>query len=325
MTSSVLDRQATIPAARERQAATILARCVCLTLECHFLGNNRKIDTADLVEVSGGHLAMDEQQFHTTKKLIDTKELNPAMRVLGRAKDYLRTVAIATHRVFGERSYLVPVKLVVDVDARLKEFEIELRDEVQQLADRYEGAVERQRAALGPMFKAGDYVSRSRVVEAFSIDWNYVSFAAPDRLETIDRAIASAAAAKHERKLASAFDEVVLGLRSHALEVMQELAARLAPGDGKARAVRGTALRDLTDFADLLPKRNVGDDWKLAEVVARVKKLASGVDIETLRSEPAVRARIQAAAAAAAKELEGLVTTASARAISFGPLRADGA
>lgn len=312
---------------RQVQAATILEKSVVLTLSCHYFGNTRVVDVAALVDrqerpealdaVEDGK-ALDLSQFRATKRLMDSRELRPVMRVLGETKRYLQRTAIPGHRVFGERSYLVPLALVETVDDELRQFERRLRAEADALALRYDAAVARQRIALGPQFREADYIGAAGVAAAFGLDWAYVSFAAPDRLETVSHVLARAAQRKHQQRLAQAYDEVLLGLRASALDVLRELADRLAPGDdGKARTLRSTALRDLQDFMATLPARDLTGDVELQRALADVSARAQGLDVQTLRDSAAAREALQAAARQAGDVLAELVQTGR-RAISLG-------
>lgn len=302
---------------KHTEAQMILARSVCLTLECHFLGNNRKVDLDEIVKEAGGELTVDDEQFHTTKKLLDRKELTPCMRQLGLAKSYLRSEAVSTHRVFGERTYLVPLESVEQVDKKLTEISETLRSEAVKLAGRYRAAVERQRVALGAQFREGDYVTPEQVVQAFSIDWAYVSFAAPDRLETVSSALARAAHKKHEGRLSAAFEEVMASVRTTALEVMTDLVDRLQPEtkDGRKKGLRGDALDDLTAFMERLPKLNMAGDAELVKVMDRVKARAKGLDVEMLKDSTALHAELRTVATAAKDALAQLVQQGPRRGI----------
>lgn len=316
---------------KQTEAQTILARAVCLTLECHFLGNHRKIDLDELVKEAGGDAEgkFEAAQFNTTKKLLDTKELAPCMRKFALAKVYLRSVAVSAHRVFGERTYLVPLVASEEVDAQLEKYAADLRSEAVLLAGRYKDAVERQRLALGAQFKAGDYVTPEEVVAAFSLDWAYVSFAAPERLETISHALAMKAHKKHEDRLSTAFEEVMRGVRQTAYDVMAELVERLEPvhKDGRKKGLRGDALDNLREFADRLPKLNsmVGDD-KLVAVMKKVEARLAGVDVKTLKDDTALHTELRAVADEAKAALGKLVQQGPRRGIRLpGAGKADAA
>ena len=112
---------------RTGRAQQILARCVCLVLERHYLGNNRKVDVDDLVEKSGGKFNLDERMFTATKALIDNKYLAPPRSVQNRARAMLRSVALPAYGTFGESAYLVPLTLVKKVNEDLNTLAAELQ------------------------------------------------------------------------------------------------------------------------------------------------------------------------------------------------------
>lgn len=305
---------------RTGNAAKILERSVCLALQRHWLGNNRKVDVDDLVEKSGGTFTLDDRMFSATKALIDSKELSPVRSVQNQARAFLQSVALPSHKVFGDGTYLVPLPLVERVNDKLNALRAQLKEEAAALASRYAAAVERQREALGPLFKISDYVQPEQVVESYDIDWTFVSFSAPEKLETVSHALAEAAHKKHQDRLASAFDEVLLGLRSTALEIVSNLAERLTPDEtGRPRVLRSSALDELRQFAELLPQRNLADDAKLATAIKKLVAHANGLQVDDLRGagSEAVREGLRAAAEQAQKTLASLVQSGPRRGIKL--------
>ena len=302
--------------------ATILQRAVCLVLHCGTFGNNRKVDLEKLAEASGGDAdALDEEQFHATMRLINPKALLPPKRVQSQAKAYLRSIGISAHRVFGESTFLIPLAKVTEAWDRLREFEVELADAAKEVADGYVAACDAQDAKLGALAReAAKHRKTPREVErSFSLDYSFVSFASPDNLEVADMAVALASRQKFEQQLATAFDEVVLTMRSEALGIAKDLVDKLAAGaDGKPRVLRGSALRDFEDYVAQLPTRNLADDDALVKVMQTLQARVSGIAVQDIRDSAHLRAAVASAAQAAATELEGLVAVARGRAISFG-------
>jgi len=307
---------------------SMLKRCVVLVLRCGYLGNNRKVDVTTLkIETDEGHAFTDgeKRQVRMSKELVGKKELRACSHAIGSVKNLLQSRSAAQgHRVFGPGAYLVPIAnllaCITDLDARITDVGVHAK----ALRARWADIVAARQAEMGPLFKAKDYATPEEVEAAFTVDYSFVSFAAPEQLLDVDRGLAEAAHAKHEQRMADAFDEVIFQLRAAALKVMSDLADRLTPGpDGKPKAIRSSALRDLQQFAQWLPTRNVGADGELAQAVARVAAYAEGLTPETLREAPAVRAELQRRAADAVTVLESLVATAASRGIAFGSLTAD--
>lgn len=329
MSPQVLERA--VPA-RNRQVESILQRAVCVTLSCHWLGNDRKVSVKKVVEAAGGKIdaangdqKFDDKQLHATMKLVDQKVVRAVAAKVHAAKGYMRQMAIQTPRVFGERSYLLPVEFVSRVHAHLTELKDEIRAANYILAEQYASAKEEQRRKLGPLFDAKKYPDDRAVANAFSIDWTFVSFGAPERLETVDKALFEATQHKFERRMGQAYEEVKLVLRETLRQVTGEIVKKLTPGaDGKPKVFRDTVLEDLTEFLSTFRVRNIADDADLARVVQRLQRLTRGVDPERLRNMDTVRTDIYRGVAAATAELDTLVATASRRAISFDALQPAG-
>lgn len=315
MTTATLDRPSTATT-----AATILQRAVCLTLRCHYLGNDRHVDLADIaLTKAGAALDVDKEQTSLTKKLVNPKTLRPAMRVLGQAKAYLRSVAIPTHRVFGERSYLIPLAAVRNVDATLAGFAGDLEVVVAPIADDWARTVAEQAATLGQLFDAAQYPTAADVRRAFGIEWDWVSFAAPEKLETVDRALFESARDRYATRMAEAYDEVRVVLRESLRKVTEEIVDKLTPdADGKPKNFRGTVLRDLGAFLGSFDMRNIADDDELAAVVADLRRLTDGVTPDDLKTVDALREDVRTRIAAATAQLGQLVEKGRGRAISFG-------
>lgn len=313
----------TIDVSAPTAAATILERAVCLRLHCSELGNNRKVPLDALAKAmakDGGAADtadLDEKQFHATMRLLDPEVLRPVARVQARAKAYLRGIGLPAADVFGEGTTLIPVDKAEEADARLAEFAAELSAESVKLAEAYADAVAAQAVKLGPLFDPALYKTEAEVRQAFTLEWRFVSFQAPDRLESVSSALARASQRRFEADLADAFDGVVAALRGEALEVMADLERRLTPdASGKQKVLRGTALRDVQQFIASLPSRNIVGDDALAESLARIRALADGLDVQSLRDSAALRDGLREAAAEAREALAGLVATGR-RAISF--------
>lgn len=317
----------TIQTDKTQQALTILQRAVCLTLECHYLGNNRAVDLKQLSDVLKGETdvdatkskeQLDEEQFHATKKLINPKAVRPVLNVQNRAKAFLRSNTIAGHRIFGERSYFIPIDLVEIVDKRLEDFASELTAEAYKLAEKYNEEIEAQRSKLGSLFNADDYMTPADVRKAFSMSWDYVSFGAPEKLETVSKALFDRTRAKFETKMASAYDEVRLVLRQSLLEIVQDVAKKLEPGaDGKRKSFHSTVLDDVAEYLSTFKARNIADDAELDSIVAMLRKATKGVDVKQLKDIDAVRESVLKTVKTATKKLDKLVVETRGRSINL--------
>ncbi len=317
MTPTTLDTTARV--------GNILERSVCIVLHCGYLGNHRRLrlDSVDM-QKDGATLLKEKDELGATKRLFSSKDLQAPSKAISSVKDRLRAMSVAGgDRMFGDGAYLIPLLFVKEARDVIADGQQLLDQSVTTLIDRLPALVDERRQKLGPLFVASEYPTADDVRAAYKIGYNFVSFGAPDRLAEVDEALAAAAQQEWNNRLSTAYEDVVLGLRESAASVLRELAERLGAGDdGKPKAIRGTALRDVNELLERLPILNsIGEDDELAGKLSKIGVYLKGLDPEVLRKAPAIREQLQTMADETAKELDKLVATGK-RAISFGPLAA---
>jgi hypothetical protein len=311
MMTSEATPTATTPANKTQQAITILQRSVCLVMTCGYVGNYRKVDPNGLdIAKDGESLEKEKKSLTVTKRLVDAEFLRPCEAIISQAKSFVRGRSIAAHRVFGPGTALVPVERVSEVEDGLTTLEADLQVAKKALAARWDEVREKSKERHGKLFVESQFPTAEDVLNDYSIEWSYVSFAAPDRLEDIDSAVHKSAQEKYQAKLASAYEEVVVQLRTTALTIMKDLANRLRPGkENKVKALMPTALRDLQNLMEQLPVLNLTDDDMLADIVTKVGALSQGIDVDTLRKNSTIRTMLLDAAEEAVAELDSIITT----------------
>lgn len=306
----------------------VLQRHIWLTLRCHYMGNNRKVDLKKLVKAAAPHgrtseseVTLDEKVFRAVIYLLNPKVLAPVRYQVNRAKSLLRSRAIAASHIFGERTYMIPSDKASEIDQQLLGIAADVYVAAAELASRYDAAIEEQRIAAGPMFDRSKYPTKEEVKQAFSLDWDYVRFDSPDELETIDSAMARRSNARYEARLSSMFDETIRIMREEALEVVGDLEHKLEPDkNGDKKALHPSALKELQTYLENLPSRNMGNDTRLVDAMARITAISKGLTVKDIRSSDALRQQIKEAAAATKAALGTLVESAPKRRIAFGAI-----
>lgn len=291
----------------------ILNRTVCLILHCGYLGNHRKIELGGVdMEKDGAKLVVEKGELGARKRLFASKDLLPCHHAIAAVKNKLRAMSLdGGTRMFGSGAYMIPYMSVVEAEQAIRDGQAQLATTVDTLVTLLPQLIANRAIQLGPLFNLADYPTADDVRAAYKIDYNFVSFGAPERLEEVDKAVAERARADWNGKLHDAYEDAVAGLRGGALLVMQELAERLKPGaDGKPKAIRETALRDVEELLGRFPVMNsVGQDEALAGILARVASRTQGLDPEALRKAPVVRAMLLETAQEAAAALGELVSS----------------
>lgn len=298
---------------------TILHRSVCLVLTCKTLGNFKSVKLSDLdIKKGEATIESEKRRLSAHKQLVRSPWLSTCLRIPDATKAFLRSIGISSHRVFGNRTYLIPNVLLTETDQRLEQFVVDLDRASGDLVDHWDEILEESKSQLGVFYDQRDFATKEEVSKAFAIDWNYVSFNQPEQLSTIDRAVAEAAQARNERRMEAAYDVYVDELRDAALTVVKELANKLAPhADGRQRVIRTSVLDGLKSFVDLLPKRNIVEDEELPAALQALVDYSKGLDAAAIRESETTRDTLHQLAADAVKTIDHLVTKQASRAIRF--------
>lgn len=318
MTTDMLVQTQT-PADKTQQAITILQRSFCLYLQLGWLGKWRKVDAKSLqMEKDGEKLESEKKALTVTKRLVDSSYTRKVESIISGAKSDMRRFSINSARVFGPGTFIVPNEKVQEVEDMLNTRLAQMNAAKVELAAQWAEVIEDSKTRLGKLFNAAEFPTADDVLADYDIEWSYVSFSAPDRLETVDSAIFEASKQKYQKRLSAAYEEVLTQVRTMALTTMQELASRLKPGDdGKPKVLRETALRDLQSLVEQLPFLNLTDDSAVAAIVAKVGGMASGLSVDVLRDNKMIRSMLQNAAEEAVARLDELITTGAVRSMDL--------
>jgi hypothetical protein len=311
----------TVETQQPAQVKSILQRSVVLVLRCGRADSRRSVDLKSMtMEKDGVALKDDEKgELDSGWKLFGKGDLQACNKVIDALKSQLAALSCdGGIRLFGAGAYLLPNLNVGKAMAACEAAKAQLAENVEALIMQLPEIKARRKAKLGSVYSDAAYPTDDEIRKSYRISHSFVRFGAPENLVEIDAAVAEQAEAEWNAKLSDAYADVVLGLRESAALVMRELARKLsADADGKPKALRPQALDDLNDLLQRLPVLNsVGQDEHLADALARVGALAQGVDVETLRKAPAVRAMLLEAAEKTAESLDALVLSGR-RAMSF--------
>lgn len=143
-----------------------------------------------------------------------------------------------------------------------------------------------------------------------------MSFSTPGRLKEISADFFKAEQEKAASKWQQATDEITLLLRQQMKDLVDHMLERLEPGDdGKAKKFHGTTVTKIKTFLDSFSIRNVTDDAQLAMIVKSAQQLLSGVNVEDIRENEAVRSNTANGFKLVKDCLDNLVVEAGSRKI----------
>lgn len=286
---------------------TITANTICLALRRGRFGNQK---TASMAAVS---VQSDKKLLKLTKTLLDSPELEAIQKLDSEVRRFLDTVAFPS--MFKGGIYLIPVAMVEQVEAALKEFAIRRRALVDVAEGAYTTRTVETAARLDVVYQPTDYPSREAFKACFTFEWHYVTFDTPHRLKAISASLFESERQKAQQKLEIVADECRQAMRAGLADLVGHLVDKLSPGDdGKPKRFTKTTVTNLNDFLATFELRNVTDDAALGALVKQARSVITGVDAALLKSDELVRAKVMTEMTALQAALEPMVST---RQISF--------
>lgn len=301
----------TMTAAPSNTSTTLTEKTVCLQLRIGGLGTRTRVDSDD---IDAGDA--DKEMVHVHKDILQSEELKAVRVHANELRRYVQQRALPS--ILRGGIYLWPIALVPQLEQYLAEQRVVRKGLVEQFIAVYPQKIEEARAKLGKLFREDEYPTAARVRKAFSLDVRYLTFSTPSSLKEISQELFNREQKKHEQRWSVAYDEITNLLRAEFKQLVDHWADRLSTdAEGKKKVFRNTMVTNLHEFIESFNPRNVTGDAELAALVEKAKKLASGVDADTLRDSDSLRAQTQAAFAEIKAKVDTMVVDRPKRLITF--------
>lgn len=296
------------------RAGALSDATVVLTARLRKPGVVRKVESGEIRVRAQGVSDLDahdpdEASLRINKVLIDSPEYSEIRALDGAIRGYLRSQALPT-RLAGGR-YLIPVKLVEKVDARLAAFGQQRQELVATFCDAYPRLVEEARARLGDLFSERDYESAEAVRAAFLMETSIAALEIPgDGLARISQALYERELRKAQASREQMVGEIRDGLRYAMADLVNALVERLTPGEqGERKRIMASHVERLREFVDAFGARNVAGDQDLEALVAKARGLVAGVDVKELRRDTSVRDSLSGGLEVVKRALDGMISS----------------
>jgi hypothetical protein len=331
--------QETAIAQPQANAKEMMERAVLITIERGKLGTQRKAKAmkASAQQPMGGDgfvggvvTDADPKMLRVSKVLLKCPELDAIVQLFGRVRKYMEEHCMPS--MYRRGTWVVPIEMLLEVDAQLTTFKDQLNTLVDALLAVYEQRCEEAATQLKSLYNPADYPTPERVRAKFYLAWLPLAFdSAPAVLKKVKLGLAKdhqrkldslyqQGAQRLEDKMSSIAEDVQGGLRATFVELIQHMRDSLTPeSDGRRKRFHGTTLANLNQFLDLFAQRNVTNDAQLAELVATARDVMDGVVPEDLRgdgSEP-LRDAMREAVDGLATQMDTLIELSPRRSIRF--------
>lgn len=231
------------------------------------------------------------RRLRASKEIIDKKELRPLHKFIGKMIGKIKNQRCLASNLLAPGMYILPLKLVNEVDQTIEELKAGITSHLNQLEPRYNEIIEKAKVDLGPQFDQKDYLSFSEVRAAYSVTSRYLSFNVPAALATVNKQLFEKALEESKQERAEMAQVIRDGMRGGFLKLVTHFSEVLGkdPESGKPKVFHASTAEKLKDFCTTLESRDLTDDTDLRSLARKVHDLVDGVDPKSIRSDEALR------------------------------------
>lgn len=292
------------------KAIDLMSKTVALIVTFSSVGNQKKVSSSQ-VEVDA-----DKEWIRVSKTLLECDEYDAIGHLDSEIKSWLDSRALPS--LLKRGIYLLPIPMVQEADAKLKDFAEQRRYLVEKFVSVYKVHVKEARARLRELFSESDYRSSMQIRGDFNLSWQFTSFNTPASLQQISKELFEQEKQKAEATWRDAATSIEQMLLSNLSEMVNHLVEKLTPGeDGKKKVFRNSMVSNMQEFLANLNMRNVTDNAQLKALSDQAKKLIVGVEAQQLRDEEGLRDSIRNGFDKIKSKLDDLVEVKPKRAISL--------
>jgi hypothetical protein len=256
----------------------VMENSVIWILKFSRLQTKRSLGT-EVIEVES-----DKSMIHVAKDILDSEELRAVVSYDNSTAMWFRSRCTYAPWV---RGFLMGAQLVPDAFAWM-----DARGEgravlIQKFKAAYPAKIADAKARLRDNFDETEYPPVEAVERAFTMEYMPIDFAVSKKLTSV---VSKAAFDRESQKLQASMATAAQTLDQTLAFILQEtvdhLVGRLTAADaeGKPKRLHASALAKLDEFVAIFPKRNLTGNEELAELVARAKRVTSGVDVKQLKN-----------------------------------------
>ncbi|MFA5385026.1 MAG: hypothetical protein WC364_10255 [Eubacteriales bacterium] len=273
-------------------------------------GNRRKVPTGS-VEVDA-----DKECISVSKELLTSKELTAIGTLDGQIRQWIYTRSLPSS-VLKEGVYRLPLSLVDETDAALKQFHCDRLKLIEQFLYVYPSKAEEARERLRSLYDPKDYPPAGQLRDAFDMQWRYLTLDIP---ETISNLLIEEQRAKAQQDLAAEVEEIRVALRQSFADLIAHAAASLdMSNDGKPKIFRDSLVSNMSTFFNYFDARNLTDDKQLSDLVQRARDAMQGVTPDSLRQDMDLRSIVQKTMTEVKQVMDANVMAKPSRRFSLAP------
>lgn len=193
---------------------------------------------------------------------------------------------------------LLPTTSFMEFNARMQQEEETFWRLVKHFQNVYPTLITAQAMALGDMFKRDDFPTADEIERKFGFSVNYIPVpTAGDFRIDVGNAAVQELQERFDKfateRVDSAMQEVRVRLKEHLIRMSDRLGVDVVAGESKPRMFHESLLTTGFELCDLVKGLNIIQDPALEAARHRLEKALSGVTVDELRKNAAVRTDVR--------------------------------
>lgn len=267
-------------ASKPATMSEMMVRTVVMVLTTNSIGNRRKVDpdSLNITDVRTRE-EVNKAWIGVTKKLMDAPELQTIASICNKAKSFVLSRALPSLIKTGV--YLLPNAFTDEVDARLKDFEAEMKPLIESLAKKLPEYKKEAKAQQGSQFNEDQWPTADMIRAAFRLSWRFLRV---DSAEGLSKELYAEECKKAEAQGAELRETIQQILRAEFAAKVDHFIERLTPDEeGKAKKVRDGFIEKFQEFNLTFNPRDITNDTKMRVLVDKARGLLSNADTKGIQ------------------------------------------
>lgn len=270
---------------------------------------NSLIDAAERAENENLAGDVDTDYLRMNKRIMPPDALKDIGSLDSQLKLYLKARAVSCRMLRGGM-LLIPVSLIGDIDARVREYKKQRTALVEKLCKDYDSLKREARERLGELYNEADYPTIGVIRQKFNVQWRWLSFNISAALKTVSNDLFQREQEKLQVEYAEAAEDIRVAMRESMQEVVTRLFEQLKPGeDGKKKLLTDSAVEKLDTFLKTFEARNLTQDTQLEQLACQAREIMQGVSADKLRKDKDFRSTMAENLQLIKDGLDSMVTT----------------
>lgn len=262
----------------------------------------RKHDRSVSREVANTHKSAEKLGRYNKRLLAEATKLDAVQSLAGKIRTYFYDTTLPWA---DDGLRILPNALYFDLTARMKEFEQEFHEAVEDFLEEYPSYVEATRPLLNGLWCAEDYPTADQLRAKFGLKVEIMPLGTAEDFR-VDMAEADKSVLK-EKYNADAREHMARSNRDlwfRTYDVIAHFASRLRDPEARLHA---STFAKVAEMADILPKLNITDDPALKELAIKVKTELCQFSVDTLRNSQSLRSETAVKASTLAHQMDAML------------------